>query len=242
MEETIASTISNIIQQNSDTIKTLYSFSDSWYIILPVSLIAVLFARKVSKVIFFILGFISSYVFIIPYLLQFEFAKELLNQVKNYQSISLFIFSIVIGILTYSLFKSSAQIAGFILGGIVGFEISGIILKFYPEIFTKLDFLKNINQSYIPWIFSIIFGLIMSIIITKSFDNVVTILTILIASTISAFFSVFALENSLSLKIGENTLLKQNINISTVELATIAAFSLIYMILGFKFNFKKSNK
>ncbi|WP_129409225.1 hypothetical protein [Marinitoga lauensis] len=242
MEETIASTISNFIQQNPESLKTLYSFSDSWYIILPISIISVLFARKASKIIFFILGFLSSYVFIIPYLIQFDFIKELLKQVKNYQNVSFLIFSIIVGILTYSLFKSSAQIAGFILGGIVGFEISGIILKFYPEIFTKIDFLKNINQSYIPWIFSIIIGLIMSVIITKSFDNVVTILTILIASTISAFFSVFALENSLSLKIGENTLLKQNINISNVELTTIAIFSLIYIILGFKFNFKKSNK
>ncbi|OQY08780.1 MAG: hypothetical protein B6I29_04845 [Marinitoga sp. 4572_148] len=89
MEETIASTISNIIQQNPEAIKTLYSFSDSWYIILPISLISVLFAKKVSKIIFFILGFLSSYVFIIPYLLQFDFAKELLEQVKNYQDISL---------------------------------------------------------------------------------------------------------------------------------------------------------
>lgn len=242
MEETIASTISNIIQQNSDTLKTLYSFSDSWYIILPVSLIAVLFARKVSKVIFFILGFISSYVFIIPYLLQFEFAKELLDQVKNYQNISLFIFSVVIGILTYSLFKSSAQIAGFVLGGILGFEISGVILKLYPEMFNKIEILKNIDQSYIPWIFVVFFGLMVSIVITKSFDNVVTILTILISSTLAAFFSVFALENSLSLKIGENTLLKQNINISTVELSTIIVFSIIFIVIGFKFNFKKSNK
>ena len=242
MEETIASTISNIIQQNPEAIKTLYSFSDSWYIILPISLISVLFAKKVSKIIFFILGFLSSYVFIIPYLLQFDFAKELLEQVKNYQDISLLIFSVVIGILTYSLFKSSAQIAGFVLGGILGFEVSGFILKLYPEIFTKIEFLKNIDQSYIPWIFVILFGLIISITIAKNFDNVVTILTIFIASTLAAFFSVFVLEYSLSLKIGENTLLKQNINISSIELITILVFSIIYIILGFIFNFKKSNK
>ncbi|OQY08781.1 MAG: hypothetical protein B6I29_04850 [Marinitoga sp. 4572_148] len=70
----------------------------------------------------------------------------------------------------------------------------------------------------------------------------VTILTIFIASTLAAFFSVFVLEYSLSLKIGENTLLKQNINISSIELITILVFSIIYIILGFIFNFKKSNK
>ncbi|GAB6190084.1 hypothetical protein JCM30566_18270 [Marinitoga arctica] len=242
MEETIASTISNFIQQNTESLKVLYSYANSWYIILPISVISFLFAKKVSKIIFFIMGFISSYVFIIPYLLQFDFSKDLINQISEYKEISFLVFSIIIGLLTYSLFKSSAQIAGFILGGIVGFEISGIILKFYPEIFQKIEFLKTMDQSYIPWIFTIIFGLVISLLITKSFDNVVTILTIFIASTIAAFFSVYALEYSLTLKIGTNSLLKENINISNNELITILVFSIIYIILGFKLNFKKSNK
>ncbi|SHF14430.1 hypothetical protein SAMN02745164_01873 [Marinitoga hydrogenitolerans DSM 16785] len=242
MEETIASTISNIIQQNSDSLKVLYSYSDSWYIILPISLISTLFAKKVSKIIFFILGFLSSYVFIIPYISKFDYTQELLKQINVSQDIIYLIFSVIIGILTYSLFKSSVQIAGFILGGIIGFEISGIILKFYPEIFNTVEILKKVDQLYIPWIFAVIIGLIVSVLITKSFDNIVTILTILIASTIAAFFSVFVLENSLLLKIGENTLLEHNINISDVELITILVFSVIYIILGFSINFKKSTK
>ncbi|KAF2955680.1 hypothetical protein [Marinitoga sp. 38H-ov] len=242
MEETIVSTITNIIKENPETLKVLYSFADSWYIILPVSIITVLFSKLISKIIFFILGFISSYVFIIPYLFQFEFIQTLLKEAGNYEPIALLVFSIIIGILTYSIFKSSVQVGGFILGGIVGFEVSTIIFKFYPEIFEKIEFLKNINQAYIPWIFIIFFGLIISILIAKNFDNVVSILTIFIASTISSFFTVYALENSLSLKIGENTILKQNINISTIELITILVISSIYIIIGIMFNFKKSKK
>ncbi|MBM7558769.1 hypothetical protein [Marinitoga litoralis] len=242
MEETIVSTITNIIKDNPETLKTLYSFTDSWYIILPVSLITVLFSKKISKVIFFILGFISSYVFIIPYLLQFEVIQNLLKEVEYYESIAFLIFSIVIGILTYSIFKSSVQLAGFILGGILGFEISAVILKFYPEIFEKFEFFKNLDQAYVPWIFIIFFGLIISILISKSFDTVVTILTIFIASTIASFFTVYSLEYYFSLKIGENTILKQNVNLSSVELLTILAISLIYITIGIMFNFKKSKK
>ncbi|KLO22582.1 hypothetical protein X275_05880 [Marinitoga sp. 1197] len=240
MEETLASTLSTIVQQSTESLQILYSYSNSWYIILPVSLISVLFAKKVSKVIFFILGFLSSYVFIIPYLQQFDFVNKLLNQIKVKQEISFLIFSVIIGILTYTFFKSSAQIAGFILGGIVGIEIYGVISNFYPGFFENLNILKNIDKVYIPWIFVVIFGIIVSILITKSFDNVVSILTILISSAIAGFFTLYALEYSLSLKIGENTLLKHNTNISDIELITIIVFSIIYIILGFKFNFKKS--
>ncbi|AEX85843.1 hypothetical protein Marpi_1448 [Marinitoga piezophila KA3] len=236
MEESIIATITNMAPE---ALNSLYTYADSWYIILGVSLLSILFYKKVSKLIFFIIGFLSSYLFIIPFIIDWEYSKQFLEYIKGNEGIAYLIFSIIIGLLTYGFFKSSVQIAGFVLGGMIGYGLYDFISTSFPGLMDKLDFLKSVKPEYIPWGFSIIFGLIVSILLFKSFDKIISYLTLIIFSGIASFFSVYFFEEILTLKIGTNEILKRNSNLSLQESYWIIGLFVVYILIGIKFNSKK---
>jgi len=203
--------------------------TSNWIFMLPIAFLLVVLSKVSSKLIIFLLGFYSAYTMMIPYMMSFSQVKDFMSQFSQYNSIIFLAFAALIGILFYFIIKVAVGIVGFLLGGFIGYFLGNSLIVIFSE---QLKQFENISY-YIPWGCLIIIGIITAVLISKNFETITAIISIVSGSLLMSFYSLFLLEKHTGMKIGGNTLLKGLENVSKSEGLMLLFCFIIYCSLGF---------
>jgi len=215
---------------NNEAFTNLYLLLvNSIYILLPLSLILLLFSKVSSKVTIYLLGVYASYSIVIPYLLKIPLISNFVLSLGDYSFFIYLIFSLIFGFVFYHLINIAFVVGGFLLGGLVGYSIGTFIISSNGEWMNNLPF----SVSYIPWIIFAILGVIIAIIFSKNYQSIISTISIIFGAFVLSFYTIYLLEKYTSLTIGNNSLLNGWENLSQPEFFGIFISLIIYMIIGF---------
>ncbi|MDY6896097.1 MAG: hypothetical protein SVO01_11895 [Thermotogota bacterium] len=227
---------------NTEAFTNLYLLLvNSVYILLPLSLILLLFSKISFKVTIFLLGVYASYSIVIPYLLKIPLISNFVLTFGDYSFFIYLIFSLIFGFVFYHLVNIAFVVGGFLLGGLVGYSIGTFIISSNGEWLNNLPF----PVSYIPWIIFAILGVIIAIIFSKNYQSIISIISVIFGAFILSFYTIYLLEKHTSITIGNNSLLNGWEQLSQTEFFGIFISLILYMIIGFylivRSNRKKAN-
>jgi len=209
--------------------------TNSWIVLLLLSLFFVFFSKLSSKVTVFLLGMYISYAVLIPYLLKVSQINSFLDQ---YSQFSVFIYlavSLIVGVIFYNLMKIAAAVIGFAAGGLLGYSLGNLAISVNTEWFKNLNF----DVAYIPWIAAVVLGIIIALIVNKDFEKIIATLSIFFGSILLAFYTFFIVEKFSGADISGNMLINDPSNLSNFETYGLVGAFLVYMVIGFALMFRK---
>jgi len=208
----------------------------SIWILLPLAFFLNFLTKFSSKFSIFLIGFYGSYSLLIPYLLKIEQVNNFIYEYADFKFFIFFIISFIFGLIFYSIVKMALSVGGFILGGILGYNLGNFLIS------SNYDYLENLpfNQEYIPWIIFVVLGAILALLISKNYNKIITGISVIFGSALLSFYSIFLLEKYVGLDIGGNRLMNGLKNISEMEFYVLIVAFVIYLGLGF-YTLKRTN-
>ncbi|TGG87022.1 hypothetical protein [Geotoga petraea] len=219
----------------------IYNYYDtliaSIWILLPLAFFLNFLTRFSSKVSIFLIGFYGSYSLLIPYLLKIEQVNNLIQEYADFKVFIFFIISFIFGMIFYSIVKIAMSLGGFILGGLLGYNLGNFLISSNYEYLEQLPF----DQEVLPWIGFIVIGAILALVISKNYNKIISGISILFGSVLLSFYTIYILEKFVGLELGGNQLLNELKNISDVEFYSLIIGFIIYAGLGF-YALRKTNK
>ena len=211
----------------------IYNYYDtliaSIWILLPLAFFLNFLTKFSSKFSIFLIGFYGSYSLLIPYLLKLEQVNNLIQDYADFKFFIFFIISFIFGLIFYSIVKIAMSVGGFIIGGILGYNLGNFLISSNYDYLEKLPF----DQEYIPWIVFVVIGAILALLISKNYSKIISGISVIFGSVLLSFYSVYLLEKYVGLEIGGNTLLKGLRNLSDMEFYILIVGFIIYLGLGF---------
>jgi hypothetical protein len=176
-----------------------------------------------------LIGFYGSYSLLIPYLLKIEQVNNLIQDYADFKIFIFFIISFIFGMIFYSIVKIAMSVGGFVIGGLLGYNLGNFLISSNYDYLEKLPF----DQEYIPWIIFVIIGAILALLISKNYSKIIAGISVIFGSVLLSFYSVYLLEKYVGLEIGGNTLLNGLKNVSEMEFYVLIIGFIIYLGLGF---------
>jgi hypothetical protein len=176
-----------------------------------------------------LIGFYGSYSLLIPYLLKIEQVNNLIQDYADFKFFIFFIISFIFGLIFYSIVKIAMSVGGFIIGGILGYNLGNFLIS------SNYDYLENLpfDQEFIPWIIFVVIGAVLALLISKNYNKIISGISVIFGSVLLSFYSVYLLEKYVGLEIGGNTLLNGLRNLSDMEFYILIVGFIIYLGMGF---------
>jgi hypothetical protein len=211
----------------------IYNYYDtliaSIWVLLPLAFFLNFLTKFSSKFSIFLIGFYGSYSLLIPYLLKIEQVNNLIQDYADFKIFIFFIISFIFGMIFYSIVKIAMSVGGFVIGGLLGYNLGNFLISSNYDYLEKLPF----DQEYIPWIIFVIIGAILALLISKNYSKIIAGISVIFGSVLLSFYSVYLLEKYVGLEIGGNTLLNGLKNVSEMEFYVLIIGFIIYLGLGF---------
>lgn len=201
----------------------------SIWVLLPLAFFLNFLTKFSSKFSIFLIGFYGSYSLLIPYLLKIEQINDLVYKYADFKFFIFFIISFIFGLIFYSIVKIAMSVGGFILGGILGYNLGNFLISSNYDYLEKLPF----DQEYVPWIIFVILGAVLALLISKNYNKIITGISVVFGSLLLSFYSVYLLEKYVGLDVGGNKLLSGLKNLSEMEFYVLIVGFVIFLGLGF---------
>lgn len=211
----------------------IYNYYDtliaSIWVLLPLAFFLNFLTKFSSKFSIFLIGFYGSYSLLIPYLLKIEQVNNLIQEYSDFKIFIFFIISFIFGMIFYSIVKIAMSVGGFVIGGLLGYNLGNFLISSNYDYLEKLPF----DQEYIPWMAFILIGVILALLISKNYSKIIAGISVIFGSILLSFYSIYLLEKYVGLEIGGNTLLSGLKNVSDMEFYGLMIGFIIYLGLGF---------